>query len=591
MNSPIAPNQETNSLTQPNVYRPNSQVITNAAVGGNTASNLFSSVYGENATVVAGNLTFAEQGRLGGQVANIVGAEEIIPISDTPGELTKGLRYSPLQLDILTGKYANKKFDLGTNIVELETSQTAEWTDLNDHGIRPGAQFQKISHREITISLDYYLPNQDVSPLVENWAHLHELTSDATAGNTANRQPPLLIITVGFQRYRNAVMTSFNARYDTPLPEKAGLRHCVVNISFIAFGGLGSPYQTAPPFAITPLTIDVGAETINETQARQVETVVTRGLADCIGDETATVNQIIRDGRASDPNAWLSLQSPDAFINVLVAGFADSVVGSGEIQARLRQDLARQVAAKYASPSEALILERSLINDVITPPATTLGNLTTLLPDGRTVYEALKTDYDQIYQSIINKSVTGDIMTNSSRASAQEMLTDAIKGVAVCGVRLLNQKVNVTDNASGVDINSLKMINTAIAQNDDATLIDIFAIPTTGRTAILNAIKRGSSYESKQEFQQFVNENTSPAFGLTAWNNFLSWQNQQLTDINNFIATEDNTAIADRFNVDSTVANDIKNNGNSYNNLPKFYQKVGGVETGIPLILNFYKNN
>lgn len=524
--------------------------------------------------------------------ATTVVSGETIARGDVKGSVTKGMRYAPVVIEILTGKYANLKYDLGTNANEVEVTQDAEWKDAGEMGIRSGAHFERISHREISFTVDYYLPNEDVSPLVENWAALHEITSAPTGGSTASRQPPLLIITIGKQKYGNCVLTKFNGKYDNPLPDNAGLRHAEVSVSFIAFGGIGSVYQTAPPYAPTSLQADVADETQSETEERQKQAAIEQTLADCIGDQARSVTKIINEGHSGNVPHWLSL-TPEAFVQAAVAGLMDEVIDDTAIQQRLKESLARSVARKYATlPQDISILENALINGDSSPPLGGSGLLTEIIPsEGITNYEKIKADYDIIYTGIINKTLKKDVTENPNANSAQTMLFDPIKGVAVCGAKLLEQGINLTTDANTTDEATLKAINNFIANKDDTTLIEAFNIPDSGQQNILKVLKQGQPYDSKQDFYDYIDDNTLNYSGASAWSGFNSYQAEQLTVINTFIAdsSTDVAAIKTRFGVTNEVAIKIKNGGNAFSSLEKFYKATGGMEQGVEALIAFTK--
>jgi len=501
------------------------------------------------------------------------------------------LQYSSINIDILSGKYANLHFDMGTNAEEFSVSQSAEWSDSKLSGIRTGGNFSNISPRELNFSVDYYSHDQDVSPLVENWAHLHELTSAGTGTNikAKTKQPPLLLITSGLQRYANAVMKEFSVQYDNPFPHNGGWRHAVVTVSFTVFGGTGSIYQTAPPHAPTPLEFLVSQETEAERARRGQAGALKTLFSSCVGDEADDLSKIFLEEKYRDPQSFLKLKSPDAFVQAAVSGMMSdpAVRGNDAIKDRLKKDLAQVMVRNENGITPDLYTQ--LTNAVISGDPAGLPDelVSELNADGKSVYDVLKTSYDKVLKGIIEDTLSKDILNKPEEIEAQNRLRKSAR----CGVEALSGNLTTTTDAAQNDVYNVKAINAFFASNPtDQEIIDTFSIPESGKVSIIRKLKAGAPYSSKEEFLRDASENVLGYSGNSAWNAFSSTTTAKVSSINSFIAKPetDIPAIKQAFNItDDSIARKLKNNGNPHGDINKLTSIFGDVDKAATAIQGF----
>lgn len=504
---------------------------------------------------------------------------------------SNGLQYNSINIDILSGKYANLHFDMGTNAEEFSVSQSAEWSDSKLSGIRTGGNFSNISPRELNFSVDYYSHNQDISPLVENWAHLHELTSAGTGTNikAKTKQPPLLLITSGLQRYANAVMKEFSVQYDNPFPLNGGWRHAVVTVSFTVFGGTGSIYQTAPPHAPTPLEFLVSQETEAERVKRGQAGALKTLFSSCVGDEAEDISKIFLEEKYRDPQAFLKLKSPEAFVQAAVSGMMSdpAVRGNDAIKERLKKDLAQVMVRNENGITPDLYTQ--LTQAVISGDPAGLPDelVSELNADGKSVYDVLKASYDKILKGITEDTLSKDILNKPEEIEAQNRLRKSAR----CGVEALSGNLTTTTDAGQNDVYNVKAINAFLASNPtDEQIMEAFSIPESGKVSIIRKLKSGAPYSSKEEFLRDASENVLGYSGNSAWNAFSSTTSTKVSSINAFIAKPetDLNAIKQAFGIsEDSIANKIKNNGNPHRDINKLIAIFGDVDKAVAAMQTF----
>lgn len=508
-------------------------------------------------------------------------------ILSTSVKQTKGI-YAPVSVTILTGKFAGLNFaHMGANIQELDISQEAEWEEKDESGIRTGGHFKKISPREISFSIDYYSDQGDIATVVENWSHLHELSSTPIPPTTTNRQPPLILLKIGQQKYSNTVLTSFNPKYDEPLPGRAGFRHCVVSLAFKSFGGETSIYRLAPPYAPTAMQKYVSEEPLNQREKRGRIGAIVATLQDCIkGSDLDKVKKIIDLDKINDPNSYKDLSS-EAFVQVAVSGMMANLIKTDEsLQEKLKTDLSNVLAKKEPglSPDEQFQLAKALESNG-TPPS---GNLTQIVGDtSETLYDQIKVSYDTIYDDIVN-----DKLNQTINSQDKADITERINKIGSCGVVLLQNNMARSTDIEEADQTLIKTINTFLSIASDEEIIEAFGIPEgKGQRSRLNTIKNGTGYADKTEFINHATDSKNGYDGRSAISAFGKWQSTTLSDLNNFLSDENTNvdAIKTKLGVNDETANKILAQ-KPYGNLDKFYAKAGGQEDGSKYLYNFYKN-
>lgn len=142
--------------------------------------------------------------------------------------------------------------DLDFNIVEMFESQTAEWANNQEKSIRGSSNFNNVSLPTFNFSLEFWSNNEDIRQLVENVAHVQDITD-------TDVRPPLLL-QIGSASIEPVVCTSFEPKYDTPLPGGKGFRHATVSLAFKLLGRKNSKHLLAPPLRLPLYKITKSAQ-------------------------------------------------------------------------------------------------------------------------------------------------------------------------------------------------------------------------------------------------------------------------------------------------------------------------------------------
>lgn len=338
----------------------------------------------------------------------------------------RSLRYQPLTITFLTGDYAGQVLDLGFNVSELAENQTATWGEVEAKGIRGALQFDRLSSRTFNLTFEFWSNNDDVRQLVENVAHVQEITGK-------EKTPPFLTVKIGKAVITPVVCESFAPKYDRPLPNQLGFRHGTVTLGLKLQGGANSPHATGKPLSATPL-----ADWSRKNSEGQKETIgqlarVEQVLAPClVGEDIAPLNNLISNRHINDPAAIAALP-PRSLVNLAVSGLNPHVLSDPAVKTALADALAFTMARgeKGGNPSQFDAIAQALkggdgagvSGDVITPGT-----------DGTTQLSRMQADYKLLLESIQNQTLGADspVFDRSTNPTAGGRLS----GAASCGMNL-----------------------------------------------------------------------------------------------------------------------------------------------------------
>jgi hypothetical protein len=477
--------------------------------------------------------------------------------------------YSPLQIRFLTGAYKDQLLEVGFNIKELTTSQSAEWEKGKNLSIRVGHNFVSISPRTFNLTLEYWSLNDDIQELVENTAHLHEITDNSVT-------PPKL-------------QFAFGSTLIAPLPNKKGMRHGTVDLVFELDGGAGTKHQLAPPLAATPLA-DYRQRTTRAKRQRQgTIDSAKRNLAECLSPESnAKIGAIFEENRLGDPTAIAALPA-DSFINLAIAGsIPKEILDTVEIQEKLKHDLAQRLA----ETEEGVVAGGNVVQNLA---AAILSGDSSALPDDFTqqqassyekaegimatktesVFEQISADYQNILTAIREQKLDSSspiFQVKNSTTGIQR-----INAIGKCGINLRNLGAPKAADIEGKNSTLLAGINNAIslAKNDEE-IKKIFNLADNTPETIIRKIRNSQPYKTKDDFLRDSSSNSLGITGVILWSSFSNHENNVLTDINTFIKKEgvSDDDIKKRFGVDDGQLAAIKNGGKPFTNKEEFLKAI-----------------
>jgi len=499
--------------------------------------------------------------------------------------------YTPLTIVFLTGAFKGESLDLGFNISELSSSQSADWSDTNEKGgIRTGSNFKSISSRTFNITLEYWADNDDVQQLVENNAYLHSLTDFAAT-------PPLLQFIFGAATISPIVCTSFDPKYDTPLPKGGGFRHAQVGLTFKLLGGKGSVHQLAPPLCPTPLGNYLQDTTQAERAKQGTINAATQQLVPCLGKEgSEQVTDLIENNQLNDPEA-LSKLSSRAFIQLAASGgLSKKILSDPKIQEKLKGELAlvmveeengsqnfatnsRRVARAITSGDPSGLSGAILEAVPVTEEVIDDKGVVTRVGGSKTQFELMSNDYQRLLTAFNGQDFNLD--PNADKTAIQRL-----NNVASCGLQILQTGGIQAVDVSGKEAGTIAGINQFLAdpKTTDAQIKERFGLPDDTPETVLRKLRRGVPYKSKSEFLNDSSYNRMGVTGYNMWNSFDKADTQTLADLNSFLKQENlsDDDIKKRFGVDSKEEIAAIRNGNKpFKSKEEFLGKIGGDSTGL----------
>lgn len=345
----------------------------------------------------------------------------------------------PIQITFLTGAYAGKKLDLGVAVIELSQRQASEWADQDSDHIRVGQNFKRLLPRTFSISLTFYHIQDDIAHLVENVAHVHEITDDTTT-------PPLLLWQQGACRGTIVVCTSFQPKFEHPLPNNKGFHYATVTMDFKQIGGKTSPEALGAVLANSELSNYANNRTLIERQRIGRQAAAQTLLAPSLGQEGTDEIKIILDNNQQTDARAISQMSPNAFVQASVGGvFTKDTLSDSRLQDKLMQDLATVMANKEPGVGqEATALADALYrND-------SLG----LSPNLQQQFDSINSDYQITLKAIQDQDLNeqSPVFNRAINPTAQGRLINAASAglnLRQIGKGTLSQPVSSTQGTIG----------------------------------------------------------------------------------------------------------------------------------------------
>lgn len=506
--------------------------------------------------------------------------------------------YTPLKILFLSGGLKGKTLDLGFNINELSSSQTADWADTNEvGGIRVGSNFKGIGARTFSITLEYWSDNDDVQQLVENNAYLQSITDFAAT-------PPLLQFILGSATIEPVVCTSFDPKYDTPLPKQGGFRHAQVGLSFKLLGGKGSVHQLAPPLSPTGLG-NYLQDTTQAERAKQGEIAATEAqLAQCLGAEgSKQITNLMEKNQLGNSEAVARLSSR-AFLQLAASGgLTKKMMDDPVIKEKLRNDLAltmvesengsQKFATEYRNIAQALVSgDPSGLSGRLTEPVPVTeeilskeekkdeqsGSTSTRKTSYKTLFEMMSSDYNRILEAYEKQDFNLD--PNSDKTAIGRL-----NNVASCGLQIKARGGIQAIDVSGREAAVLGGINQFLAdpKTTDADIKKYFGLPDNTPETVIRKLRNGGPYETREAFVANSSYNRMGVTGVNLWNSFDKTETQTLADINGFVQQQNlsDDDIKKRFGVkDEKDIAEIRNGGKPFTSKEDFLHKVGAEAKG-----------
>lgn len=416
--------------------------------------------------------------------------------------------YTPCTLTFLTGDLKGKDIDLGLAVESVSHSQQAYWEDHDNQTLRISANFTRVSHRDINLSVTFYALNDDVSHLGENLSHLQEIYP-------ADYHPPLLLFKQGSLEANQCVCMGLNWKYDTPLPEDRGYRRCEAEISLKLLGGIDSPHALAPPLTGTPLSSEASQEnTIQRDLAGNAE-VAEKLFARCLGEDGAkSASGLIRDRKLNDVEEIEKLDS-NTFVQLIIGGIINKTVLQDEqIKDKLKRDLAIVLAS--SEPGLSRVQVQKIANAILNQSPASLSGF------DAAIYNSLISVFDIIFEALSNQNLG----KNSSVFKQGTQAGNKIRELGACGLSLRKAGGEKIGNGSSsfpldddADKAKLDAINAFIAspQTTDEQIQERFELESSVQARNL---KNNAPFSSKSDFWQRSSNATLGATGVVLWENF-----------------------------------------------------------------------
>lgn len=468
--------------------------------------------------------------------------------------------YDPIKITILTGVYKGMDLDLGLNVVQLGESQQANWEDTPGKAIRVGANFSNISSRSIDMSIEFSSINEDIRPLVEAIAHLHEITD-------TSHTPPLVQITSGKTMIDPCVCESFDAQYDEPLPGGGGFRHCAVNLKFKMLGGKGTKHQLAKPLTNTPVKAIADKKSESDRAKEGEQQIVKQQLAKCLGETGNKELENLLDGDKFKQVEEVLKLSPSTLIQLLVSGLIPKdVMDDPKIQEKLKQDLAIAIADKsrWVNP----ISRRALGNGIYTNNYQGLEPVLKLED-----FNQIMTDYNLILDGVKNANL--DKIFDSDNVSATRRAID----IAECGLSL--KRIGTPVLAGGTNSPSdsviLDGINKVLSDNPSREkVVEVFGLPPDTPETVIRKLLNSRPFRDKQDFLDRATPNQAGISSYVAWSNFTQQEAKLLEKFNTALPTMTDEDVKKVFKVnDATEIAKLRHSGKPFKTKEEFVNFIG----------------
>jgi hypothetical protein len=425
--------------------------------------------------------------------------------------------YTPVKIVFLTGDYKGQQVDLGLGINELSGGQSANWEELAQSNIRQGLTFKNLTPRNISFDVTFWSGDHDVSHLVENLKHLQEITSVRSTAAGGLPYPPLLLLTIGSQRF-SVVCTEISDKYEHPHPENVGFRFCTCSLTFKQISDKTTPDSLGRPSTGTPLLAWISNTTDQERKKQAQQAIVEESLFNGVSSEQSEeVRKLVEDNALNDKTRILDLD-PKSFVNLALAGgFSKALLADPEVQAKLKEDL----ATLFAENADGILSEDPRYFRLLTE-ALQSGDPSNLPEVLREQFDDYKKDYNIIYEAIEKQAL--DSTSNHGLFTKPEFLEARKKLFAFGGRGLeLRQAQVFNDNIEDAQTSkAVEDINKFLAEKSDDEIKEAFGLQRPGQVRI---IKNRYPYSSKQHFLNELRELESDGFSSSgAWSKFVETQ-------------------------------------------------------------------
>lgn len=430
------------------------------------------------------------------RASNVTVAQGVSPIKQQERDPRGQPNYEPCKLIFLNGPYEGKTVDLGLAVNSVATEQSADWSDQDSKGIRPGVNFNRLSPREFRLELEYWALSEDVFHLVENLATVQEI------GN-GEKQPPFLLFQLGSAVVAPVVCTSYSPTLSEPHPGRKGFRHGKCSLTFKLAGGRDSEHALGKPLTSTPLGDAQANQTRLEQQQQSRQQVTQLLLAPCIGEKgSAALTDMIEQNKLSDPTAIANLPT-ETIAQAAIAGlFPTEALKNASVARLVRAAIASEMAAREPGfTSYARQVAQGWLNS---------GNFSGInRPAIIEQAQALQAEFDAIATAVIDQSFNRVFESGNTAG-------ERLRQFGACGLRLRSS--GAVDIRSPQDeAGTLTKLNEAIASiQDDAALKQRFGITTDLE---VKALRNGAPYQTRQELVEHMSQGAA-VNGLALWSRF-----------------------------------------------------------------------
>jgi hypothetical protein len=431
----------------------------------------------------------------------------------------------PCAIVFLTGPYKGQTLDLGIAVAESQHSQSATWEDQKGRSTRVGSTFSEISPRQISLKIQFYGLNTDVSERCENIMTLQEI--DESTGN-----PGTLLYQEGALKIQPLVVDgAITITKSEPFSKQKGFHLANISIPLKLLGGKTSEHRFAVPLMDTELTIWKKQTSDAEKARSGVEKIATETLADCLSEkENQQLTGLMKDKKLNDPKAVAGL-SDSAFAQAAIGGLIPADVLQQNKQ-KLSEALAHQIAAGT----------NGIGNQIGSMKSAILGQAgTPLSPDLQGSVSKLKGHHAVILDAALEQKLSPKDPVFSDPAVASTLI-NSVK----CGVRLLNQgsppksstaattsanardeffKKELKENA-GDSIAQDRLITDRLnafigdPKTKDEDIQKLLGLKTKEE---VKAIKNAKPFKNKDDFVSRLGSNTA-IVGIKSWESFIDSQ-------------------------------------------------------------------
>ncbi len=434
------------------------------------------------------------------RASNVTTAQASSPLKQQERDPRGQPDYEPCNLIFLNGPYEGKTIDLGLAVNSVTGDQSADWSDQESKGIRPGVNFNRLSNREFRLELEYWALSEDVFHLVENLATAQEIGAGA-------KQPPFLLFQQGSATIAPVVCTSYSPALSEPHPGRKGFRHGKCSLSFKLAGGRDSEHALGKPLTATPLGDARATQTQLEQQQQAQQQITQLLLLPCIGQQgSAALTDMIEQNKLGDPAAIAALP-PETIAQAAIAGILPvEALKNPSIAPLVRAAIASSMAAREPGIGNTTVA-RQVADGWLTGNFAGIRNATIL-----NQAQVLQGEFEAIATAVINQKF--DQVLESGNTAGERL-----RQFGACGLRLRSSG-SVDIRSPKDEAGTLTRLNETISTQDDEALKQRFGI-TEERE--IKALRNGAPYQSRQEFVQHLSQLEGASVGgLALWSRFES---------------------------------------------------------------------